>query len=129
LSKTIREQLWSNIKEKIKFLDGIDEEFVKNVTFICIGRLFHRWKLDLNRKYMKKQLVPKYMAKITQAQWKQFVKQKTNPKALPISDKFAEISKKNIYLHHLRSNGYVGKITKWDKKLEEIVSADKPNPL
>jgi hypothetical protein len=58
---TTREQLWSNIKEKIKFPDGVDEEFVKSVTFIRMGRLFHRWKSDLNRKYLKKQLVPKHM--------------------------------------------------------------------
>jgi hypothetical protein len=50
----------------------------------------------MNRKYMKKQLVSKHMSKITQAQWEEFVKQKTEPKALVISDKFAEISKKNI---------------------------------
>jgi hypothetical protein len=28
------------------------------------------------------------MGKITQAQWEEFVKQKTDPKALAISDKF-----------------------------------------
>jgi hypothetical protein len=55
----------------------------------------------MNRKYVKKQLVPKCMGKITQAQWKEFVKQKTEPEALPISDKFAEILKKNIYPHPL----------------------------
>jgi hypothetical protein len=54
---------------------------------------------------MKKQLVPKHMGKITQALWEEFVKQKTDPKALAISDKFFEISKKNIYPHHLGSSG------------------------
>jgi hypothetical protein len=32
-----------------------------------MGRLFHKWKSALNRKYVKKQLVPKHMDKITQA--------------------------------------------------------------
>jgi hypothetical protein len=32
-----REQLWSNIKEKIKYPDGVDEEFVKSATFISMG--------------------------------------------------------------------------------------------
>jgi predicted AAA+ superfamily ATPase len=82
-----------------------------------MGRLLNRWKLDLNRKCVKKQLVPKHMGKITQAQWKEFVKQKTNPEALSISDKFAKILKKNIYPHHLASSEYVGKVTKWKKKL------------
>jgi hypothetical protein len=44
------------------------------------------------------------------AQWEEFVKQKTEPKALATSDKFVEISKKNIYPHHLGSSGYVGKV-------------------
>jgi hypothetical protein len=57
------------------------------------------------------------MGKITHAQWKEFVQQKTEPEALAISDKFAEISKMKICPHHLRSSGYVGKIGEWKKKL------------
>jgi hypothetical protein len=83
----------------------------------------------MNRKYVKKQLVLKHMHKITQAQWKEFVKQKTESEALAISDKFAEILKKNIYPHHLGSSGYVGKVGEWNKKLEETVTSNKPNPL
>jgi hypothetical protein len=37
--------------------------------------------------------------------------------------------KKNIYLHHLGSSGYVGKVGEWKKTLEETDSASKPNPL
>jgi hypothetical protein len=96
-----KEQLWKNITEKIKYLDGVDEGFVKSATLISMGRLFCRWKSDMNRKYMKKQLVPNYVGKITHAQWDEFVKQKTEPEALAISDKFAKILKKNIYPHHL----------------------------
>ena len=102
--------------EKIKYLDGVDEEFVKHATLVSMGRLFRRWKSDMNRKYVKKQLVPKYMGKITQAQWEEFIKQKTEPEALDISDKFAEILKKNIYPHHLGSSGYVDKVGEWKKK-------------
>jgi hypothetical protein len=51
--------------EKIKYPDGIDKEFMKSVTLISMGRLFHRWKLDMNRKYVNMQLVPKQMGKIT----------------------------------------------------------------
>jgi hypothetical protein len=46
----------------------VDEEFVKTAALISMGRLFHTWKSDMNRKYVKKQLVPKYMGKTTQAQ-------------------------------------------------------------
>jgi hypothetical protein len=32
---------------------------------ISMGRLFRRWKSDMNKKYVKKQLVSKHMGKIT----------------------------------------------------------------
>jgi hypothetical protein len=47
---------------------------VKSSTLISMGQLSHKWKSDLNRKYVKKQLLPKHMGIITQAQWKEFVK-------------------------------------------------------
>jgi hypothetical protein len=72
----------------------------------------------VNRKYVNKQLILKQMGKITQAQWEEFVKHKTESEDLAISDKFVEISKKNIYLHHLGSSRYVGNVGEWKKKLE-----------
>jgi hypothetical protein len=102
---------------------------VKNVIFINMGRLFHKWKSKLNMNYVKKGLLPKYMGKITEAQWKEFVQQKTDPKALAISNEYAEMSKKNIYPHHMGSSKYVAKIPEWKKKIEEVVSAGNPNPI
>jgi hypothetical protein len=55
-------------------------------------------------------LVPKHMSKITDVQWKKFVQQKTNPKALTISNEYDEMLKKNIYPHRMGSKGYVAKI-------------------
>jgi hypothetical protein len=124
-----KDQLWKNITEKIKYPDGVYEGFVKRAALISMGQLFCCWKLDMNRKYVKKQLVPKQMSKITQAQWEKFVTWKTEPKALATSDKFAKILKKNIYPHHLGSSRYVGKVGEWKKKLEETVTAGKSNPL
>jgi hypothetical protein len=80
-------------------------------------------------KYVKKGLVTKYMGKITEVQWKEFVQQKTDPKALAISNEYAEMLKKNIYPHHMGSKGYVAKILEWKKKIEEVVSAGNPNPI
>jgi hypothetical protein len=37
------------------------------------------------------------------------------------------MSKKNIYPHFMGSNGYIGKILKWKKKIEEVVSVGNPN--
>jgi hypothetical protein len=104
-----KDKFWSNMKENIKFAAGA-EDIVKNAMFINMGSLFRKWKSELNMKYMKKGLVPKYMGKITKAQWKKFVQQKTNPKALVISNEYAEMSKKNIYPHHMRLKENVAKI-------------------
>jgi hypothetical protein len=35
--ETTKEQLWRNIMEKIKYPDGIDNEFVKTETLISMG--------------------------------------------------------------------------------------------
>jgi hypothetical protein len=69
---TIKEKIWSNVKEKIKFLTGA-EDVVKSAMLINMGRLFHKGKSEMNRNYVKKGLVPKNMGKITEAQWKEFV--------------------------------------------------------
>jgi hypothetical protein len=79
--------------------------------------------------YVKKGLVPKHMGKIIEAQWKEFVQQKTDPKALAISNEYAEMSKKNIYPHHMGSSGYVAKIPEWKKKIEESINAGNPNSV
>jgi hypothetical protein len=50
---------------------------------------------------VKKGLVPKHMGKITEVQWKEFVQQNTDHKTLAISNEYAEMSKKNIYPHHM----------------------------
>jgi hypothetical protein len=63
----IKDKIWSNMKKKIKFSANA-EDIVKNVMFINMGRLFHKWKSKLNMKYMKKGLMTKHMGKITQAQ-------------------------------------------------------------
>jgi hypothetical protein len=61
---TIKEKIWSNMKEKIKFPTGA-EDVVNSAMLINIGRLFHRWKSEMNRNYVKKSLVLKHMGKIT----------------------------------------------------------------
>jgi hypothetical protein len=100
---------------------------VKNAMFINMGRLFRKWKSELNTDYVKKGLMPKHMGKITDVQWKEFVQQKTDPKALAISNEYAEMSKKNIHPHHMGSKGYAAKIPEWKKKIEEVVSASNSN--
>jgi hypothetical protein len=62
----IKEKIWSNMKEKIKF-PAREEDVVKGVMLINMGRLFHKWKFKMNTNYMKKGLVPKHMGEITEA--------------------------------------------------------------
>jgi hypothetical protein len=97
--------------------------------FINMGRLFRKWKSKLNTNYVKKGLVPKQMGKITEDQWKEFIQQKSDPKALAISNKYAEMLKKNIYPHHMGSSGYVAKNSEWKKKRKEVINAGNPNPV
>jgi hypothetical protein len=42
VTKGTKEQLWKNLTEKIKYLDSVDEGFVKCATLISMGRLFRR---------------------------------------------------------------------------------------
>jgi hypothetical protein len=128
VSATIKDKIWSNMKEKIKFPAGV-VDVMKNAMFINMGRLFRKWKSELNTNYVKKGLVPKHMGKITEVQWKEFVQQKIDPKTLAISNEYAEMSKMNIYPHHMGSKGYVAKIPEWKKKIEEVVSVGNPNPI
>jgi hypothetical protein len=116
------------MKEKIKFPAGA-EDIVKNVMFINMGKLFRKWKFELNTMYVKKVLMPKHMGTITKTQWKEFIQQKTDPKAIAISNEYAEMSKKNFYPHHMGSKGYVAKIPEWKKKIEQVISASNPNPV
>jgi hypothetical protein len=89
---------------------------MKNAIFINMGRLFRKWKSELNTKYVKKGLILKHMGKIIEAQWKEFIQQKTDPKALAISNEYAEMSKKNIYAHHMGSKGYMLKFLNGRRK-------------
>jgi hypothetical protein len=123
---TIKEKIWSNMKEKIKFPAGV-QDVVKSVMLINMGMLFRKWKSEMNTNYVKKGLVPKHMGKITEAQWKEFIQQKTDTKVITISNEFAEMSKKNIYPHRMGSSRYVGKIPEWKKKIEEVVNVGNPN--
>jgi hypothetical protein len=43
VSTAIKDKIWSNMKEKIKFPTGA-EDIVKNAVFINMGRLFRKWK-------------------------------------------------------------------------------------
>jgi hypothetical protein len=56
-----------------------------------LGEGFRRWKSDLNTKYVKKVRTPfADYGEITQAQWEEFVRQKSTEQSLSLSKKNAE---------------------------------------
>jgi hypothetical protein len=57
---------------------------VKTAMFINMGRLFRKWKFELNTMYVKKGLMPKHMGKIIEAQWKEFFNRRPILKPLPL---------------------------------------------
>jgi hypothetical protein len=47
---------------------------VKSAMLINMGRLFCKWKSEMNMNHVKNGLVLKHMGKITEAQWNKFVR-------------------------------------------------------
>ena len=71
----------------------------------------------MNRDFVKKGAtydeVKKKYGMVTEAQWNEFVRQKTTPKALALSQRQSELSQRNIHRHRLGPGGYLGKQEKW----------------
>ena len=95
-----------------------------------MGKSFRGWKSELNKEFVKKNLVPfnKY-GKITPEQWAEFVSQKTTPDAIKLGESFKQLAKKNKHHHHLGTSGYAPKIPEWRRQEEEAARVGKPNPL
>jgi hypothetical protein len=55
---TIKEKNLEQYEGKIMFPVGA-EDVVKSAMLINMGRLFHKWKSEMNMNYVKKGLVPK----------------------------------------------------------------------
>ena len=114
-----KKELWTKIKQYIKFPKGT-KKIAKKATLVSCGVKFRHWKAELNNNFLKKNIMPKHMGKITEAQWKEFVVQKTDANALALSEANSNKAKKNIYPHHLGSSGYAPKIPKWREQLEQL---------
>jgi hypothetical protein len=71
------------------------------------------YRFELNTKFVKKGLdATKTYKKITEAQWKAFVEQKTSEDFLSKSEANSELAKKNKYHHRLGTGGYKRQILK-----------------
>ena len=129
LPEETKEFLWATLQRTIRFPTGT-EEAAKQNALKTMGKSFRGWKSELNKEFVKKNLVPfnKY-GKITPDQWAEFVRQKTTPEAIKLGESFKHLAKKNKHHHHLGSSGYAPKIPEWRRQEEEAARAGKPNPL
>ena len=104
-------------------------EQVNHYALKMLGEVFHRWKSELNTRYVKKGRTPfADYGDITPAQWEEFVRQKTTEEALALSQKHTELAKSNIHKVCLGLGGYQRKIDQWRHEREATIAAGQPNP-
>jgi hypothetical protein len=65
----------------------------------------------MNTKFAKKGLDPKKY-KISEGQWALFLEQRSSPEFISLSEANSELSKKNMYHHHLGTCGYKRQVSK-----------------
>nr|TKW40884.1 hypothetical protein SEVIR_1G276000v2 [Setaria viridis] len=123
--------MWKLLKET--FILHRSEELRKRVKHYArkqLGESFRRWRGELNDKYLKTGLPPfNEYGSITLSQWDEFVRQKTSPEALALSQRNREFALTNIHKVHLRPGGYRGKIDKWQQDREAAIAARQPDPF
>jgi hypothetical protein len=87
LDEDTRNKLWAKLSESFKFPKGT-EDAVRKSMLTAMAKMFRGWKAEMNREFVKKNKFPppKKMGKITQAQWEEFVRQKTELKAKELGE-------------------------------------------
>jgi hypothetical protein len=87
LDEDTRNKLWAKLYESFKVPKG-KEDAVRKSMLSAMAKMFRGWKTKMNRDFVKKNKVPppKKMGKITQAQWEEFVRQKTELKAKELGE-------------------------------------------
>jgi hypothetical protein len=130
LDADTRNRLWAKLSESFRVPKGT-EDAVRKSMLSAMARRFRGWKVEMNRDFVKKNRVPppKKMGKITQAQWEEFVRQKTEPKAKELSETNSQRAKKNKHPHRLGSTGYLPKAMEWNRIIEEAMANGTLDPL
>lgn len=124
-----KDALWYEMKQRYLFPPEMQEDG-KKATIDTIGRCLRTFRCNLNRDFVKKGLTPfANFEFIKPEEWTLFVAQKSSERALELSEKFSDLSKKNKFSHNLGPGGYQAKITKWRKKEQEDREAGKPDEL
>ena len=74
------------------------QDSVRHYARKMLGESFHRWKSELNTKYVKTGRTPfADYGEITQAQWEEFVRQKNYEKSLSLSRRVRDLALSNIH--------------------------------
>ena len=106
-----KEAMWQLLSRTFIVPRGTREQ-VKHYALKMLSETFHRWKSELNTRYVKKGRTPfADYGDITPAQWEEFVRQKTTKEALALSQKQTELAKKNIHKVRLGQVGTKGRLT------------------
>ena len=66
---------------------------------------------------------------MTQAQWEEFVWQKTSEEGLALSQRNRELAMSNIHKVHLGPGGYQRQVEKWWREREAAIAAGQPDPF
>jgi hypothetical protein len=69
------------------------------------------------------------MGKITQAQWEEFVRPKTELKAKELGETNSQRAKMNKHPHRLGSTGYHHKVVQWNRIIEEAIANGTLDPI
>ena len=130
LDEDTRNKLWAKLSESFKFPKGT-EDAVRKSMLSAMAKMFRGWKAEMNRDFVKKNKVPppKKMGKITQAQWEEFVRQKTELKAKELGETNSQRAKMNKHPHRLGSSGYHHKVVQWNKIIEEAITNGTLDPI
>ncbi|KAJ1262223.1 hypothetical protein BS78_09G090500 [Paspalum vaginatum] len=120
--------LWGELKKVFDFPRG-SEEHAKKYALKQLGESYRRWRTYLNDKYVKNNLTPfDEFGRITQAQWDEFVRQKTTEQAIKLSKANTALAKRDTRKSHLGPGGYAVKVNKWNKEREDAIAKGLPNP-
>ena len=111
-----KEAMWQMLRQTFILPRGTQDR-VRHYARKMLGECFRRWKSELNTKYVKKGRTPFVgYGKITQAQWEEFVRQKSTEESLALSKKNTELATSNVHKVHLGPGGYQRKAGQWHRE-------------
>ena len=130
----LKGEMWAKLKQTFLLPQSkTTRENIRHYARKALGESFRRWKGELNRDFVKKGAtydeVKKKYGMVTEAQWNEFVRQKTTPEALALSQRQSELSQRNVHRPRLGPGGYLGKQEKWRRTRDALIAAGQPDPF